>query len=529
MSSDIKFRYLFPPVLDEPILSRDRGAPLKVQLTWRPEKETAKVDEYVIYRKTWDQNLPAEIGRVPGNIHNYIDVSPVEGAVNTYSIQSTSKVGKCSLSSPMSRSVSVYGFDAIFHDYESLRQTMIDMAEKNPQRVTFRDVGVSRSGKHKMMALIVDDKNSQVKWKKTFWMSAQLHASETIGTDLIMALLKRLLVPRGSDSRIDSFLEECRLVCVPMTNPDGQLKYSRGYPGYGRKNLLKLPKFVTHPIKEWKFHDHYGGEGVEEGVDLNRNYDACWELLSEKLKIAEKESGGQNKASLSSNYCGLYAFSEPETKAIVSLAKEMRPIVAIDFHGPGGFYFIPGKRSGKPMVECETYNEIGLEMAKLTYGNFPAEDLKVVIGNGPSPFLSEWLFDKLGCWGFTCEGFYGLLPPMRNSVIICASRFLPEMSLQNLNILFYLQQRFEKSSLWIEVRDEKTLLPLEAEISVVEVADDSFGKRHTAPQNGRYIWPLQPGIYHLDISREGYKSKKRLEFTIFSNRKTVIKGGLKHE
>jgi len=313
-----------------------------------------------------------------------------------------------------------------------------------------------------------------------------------------------------------------------MTNPDGQLKHSQGYPGYGRKNTLKSAIPVIHAIEEWQFHDHYGGAGVEEGVDLNRNYDACWERQSKELRNAEKESGGQNKASLSATYCGPSSFSEPEAQAIASLVKEMRPVVAIDFHGPGGFYFLPGKRSGRDMIEVEIYKEIGQKMAELTYGNFPAEEPKVVIGSGPTPTFNEWLFDKLGCWAFTCEGFYGLLPAERDSVIICASRFLPEMSLQNLNIFFYLQQRFERSSLWVEVCEAKTGVPLKAEVSVVEVADDNFAKRHTA-QDGRYIWLLQPGRYHLDVSREGYQSKKGMEFTIFSDKKTVVEVELKHE
>lgn len=524
-----RFKYLFPPILDEPSLVRRRGVPLKVQLTWQPGKETAKVGEYIICRKTWKETFPIEIGRTPGHIRKFVDSSPVEGVVNTYNVQSTSKRGRRVLSSPVSRSVSVFGFDAVFHDYESLRHAMMRMAEKNPRLVSFRDIGVTRSGKYKMMALIVDDTRSPVKWKKTFWMSAQLHASETIGTDLIMALLDRLLVTPGPDARIDSFLKECRLVCIPMTNPDGHLKHSQGYPGYGRKNSLARPEIKTQALKEWQFHDHYGGQGVEEGVDLNRNYDACWEVLSEKLKKAEKDSGGQDRAALSPNYCGPSPSSEPETKAIVSLATEMHPLAAIDFHGPGGFYFIPGKRSGRDMVELETYKEIGNTMAKLTTGDFPAEKSKVVFGTRPTPYLNEWLFDKLGCWAFTCEGFYGLLPPTRDSVIICASRFLPEMSLQNLNILFYLQQRFERSSLWIEVRDAKTGLPMEAEVSVVEAADDNFGKRHTAAHDGRYIWPLQPGTCHLNVSRQGYKAQNGLEFNIFPDKKTVVKVDLQHE
>ena len=122
MSSGIKFRYLFPPVLEEPTLLRHRGSALKVQIKWRPGKETAKVGKYVIYRKTWDQSLPVEIGKVPGDIHEHLDNSPVEGTVNTYSIQSISKVGSRSLSSPMSGSVSIFAFDAVFHDYQSLRK-----------------------------------------------------------------------------------------------------------------------------------------------------------------------------------------------------------------------------------------------------------------------------------------------------------------------------------------------------------------------------------------------------------------------
>ena len=197
----MKFTYPTPPLLETPELVREQNRPLAVRLRWSPQAQTSGGEHCLIYRRTWLEEFPALIGEAAGDAGMFIDDAPLEGAVNTYSVRRTIIVGKAKVLGNLSHPVSVFAFDSGFHDYDSLRLSLRDLAQTYPEQVAFRDIGGSRSGTHKVMAVVVDDTRSQTKWKKTFWLSAQLHASETIGTDLIMGVLRRLLTSRSTDCR----------------------------------------------------------------------------------------------------------------------------------------------------------------------------------------------------------------------------------------------------------------------------------------------------------------------------------------
>ncbi|MDR1563571.1 MAG: M14 family metallocarboxypeptidase, partial [Oscillospiraceae bacterium] len=145
---------------------------------------------------------------------------------------------------------------------------------------------------------------------ETVFYAAAFHALEWLTAAVLLRFMEDVCIKlrhQGQLGGVDlSFaLQKCRLVLVPMVNPDG----------------------VYHVLNNgW---DKRSWQANSRGVDLNHNYGAGWDTLHQMEIEAGITGPGPTR------YGGTHPESEPETRAITGFCRKVRPSLAIAFHSQG--------------------------------------------------------------------------------------------------------------------------------------------------------------------------------------------------
>src|SRR6056297_2912259 len=109
--------------------------------------------------------------------------------------------------------------------------------------------------------------------------------------------------------------EGVSLYIIPVLNPDGLAAVTGGKP---------LDEFDHTAVDTAK------GRFNNRGVDLNRNWDARWEPVSEWRNM-EVDAGS-------------HPFSEPETRALRDFVLRLKPTVIVSYHSQANGIYYSGKR-----------------------------------------------------------------------------------------------------------------------------------------------------------------------------------------
>lgn len=217
------------------------------------------------------------------------------------------------------------------YTYTALKNSLQALQQQYPAALEVETIGYSREGR----ALYAARAGSR-KAKHHVLIQAGIHAREHMTTLLVMAQLERLLrrgVPEGFCYHI-----------LPATNPDGaaisqtcaaSAAIKAIYCDDREEDLTDLP--LGEYLREWKAN--------AVGVDLNRNFDAGWELIDTR------------PCPSFSNYRGTAPESEPETQALVSYTRRFPFDTTLSYHATGSeIYYDFG---------CNApVNEAGLSLAR---------------------------------------------------------------------------------------------------------------------------------------------------------------------
>ncbi|MBP9885949.1 MAG: peptidase M14 [Leptospiraceae bacterium] len=178
------------------------------------------------------------------------------------------------------------------------------LAEKFPKQVKYFELGETRLGRVIPAIQITSSKPSEYKIPILF--TGAHHANELISTEHCYDIILNLL---DDFEKYEPYLENISVWIVPIVNPDGSHFFWNQSVDMGRKNGYLPPE-----MKE---------DDPTRGVDLNRNYPFRW------------NSGNRRASSGNTNnvfYRGPSPASEPETKAMIELAKRERFLFAMSFH-----------------------------------------------------------------------------------------------------------------------------------------------------------------------------------------------------
>ncbi len=197
------------------------------------------------------------------------------------------------------------------YTYEEMAGDLQELASKYPDRLAVSVLAVTDDGRNVYLARL-----GNAKAGKEALVHAAIHAREYMTAMLAMSQLEYYL--RNWDAEYkdgktygDIFNSVC-LYMLPMVNPDGVTISQFGARGI--KNDELRAKFLkmegSDNYRRWKANVN--------GVNLNRNFNSYW--------APDKDHPAME------GYCGPYAESEAETRAVVDLVNSRNFACSIAFH-----------------------------------------------------------------------------------------------------------------------------------------------------------------------------------------------------
>lgn len=207
----------------------------------------------------------------------------------------------------------------------------------------------------------------------------------------------------NGDLEVLHLLFSRQLWFVLVVNPDG----------YARNEEQRIWEHHGKDVGQRKNTRPGCGKVLENGVDLNRNYDVCF----------SRDSVGSSTDICAEDYRGPTAFSEPETQAIRDFVErpEMNISTGLNYHSYGRYFNIPFacEASGVPSADkLAIFQDIAKEMA--TYNHFaygqPWKESNLYTVNGET---SDWMWQTHGIYamspevgpGFDVPDTHGFWPP----------------------------------------------------------------------------------------------------------------------
>lgn len=233
--------------------------------------------------------------------------------------------------------------------------------------------------------------------KPRFLFMTQIHAREIVTGDIAWRFIDHLANGYGTNTEVTSLLNSTEVWVVPVVNPDGVDLVQQGgsRPYLQRKNL-----------------NNTGGTSCanpptgsnQAGVDLNRNTGVHWGTT------------GVSRNTCSQTYLGRSADSEPETRAIEGLFRnlfadqrgpadgDVAPLTTrgtmISMHSFAGMNLFPWGWTNRHTANDAALRRIASRMSQLNGYRFgqPGEILYNASGTS-----DDWTYGVLGIASFTIE------------------------------------------------------------------------------------------------------------------------------
>ncbi len=192
---------------------------------------------------------------------------------------------------------------------DGLRAQFREMAASHPRITELQTIGKTVQGRPIVALRVTRDARKVRDGKRpaVLYLAAQ-HAREWITPEMVRRLALHVLEGYGKDAELTRLVDRRELWFVPVANPDGyDLTFEPGQRLW-RKNLR----------------DNNGNGVVDagDGVDLNRNFPTRWGYDNE----------GSSPDPASDTYRGPRPASEPESKALIGLARRVGFEFLVNYH-----------------------------------------------------------------------------------------------------------------------------------------------------------------------------------------------------
>lgn len=213
--------------------------------------------------------------------------------------------------------------------------------------------------------------------------AATIHGSEHITTNIILMFLEQLCFALKNDGFIEGMnakkaMKGRALIIVPVVNPDGAEISIHGASAAG--NLaVKIEKLSGGDTVHWNAN--------ARGVDINHNFDAGWQVLSNR----EKRAGIYGPAP--TRFGGFSPMSEPETLSLSELCNTYIIRQAIALHSQGEVIY--WNYGGKEIPRAQKMAEI------MATSSGYALDVPSPIATGGG--FKDWFIKTYSRPGFTIE------------------------------------------------------------------------------------------------------------------------------
>ena len=343
---------------------------------------------------------------------------------------------------------------------------------RHPNRMRVEQIGTTLQ-KRPIYAVAIGNDIGASQARPTMLLNGGHHGDEPLSTEFVLDAIQTLLSSHDPGAR--RWLDEVVVWAVPMVNPDGNHAFFETSKRFGRKNGRDL--------------DGDGTRAPSEGVDLNRNYPFRWGALGET---------GSRSDGRSPYYRGASAASEPETKAMVALAKRERFVAAVSYHTGAVALLAPYTI---PRVESPQQNEAWALAVELSKHLAPhPQDREFVVLRNLYPVDGtdqDWHRFAHGTVALLVEGaLWTPIGPSRRNAVVEAVR--PTWT-------WLLERYLDGPSIAGHVTDSDGR-PVHAEIRIQEQKLKSDERWTTRCRDGRFDrYVTQPGTYHVVVRATGHK------------------------
>ena len=235
-------------------------------------------------------------------------------------------------------------------------------------------------------------------------LNAAHHANEWICTPLLLYFTEELCAAAAAGETLlgrsaAKLLSEAALFLVPALNPDG-IDLVNG--ALGQSEALRQAKRIAADYPRFPFPE--GWKANIEGVDLNLQYPAGWEIARE------------NKAALGivspapADYVGPRPLSAPESRALYDYTLALAPERTLSFHTQGELIYWRYRGSAPPGARA-----LAEDFARLSgYALDDAPEVSAFAG------YKDWFIERFERPGFTIEAGRGINPlPVSDFDAIC--------------------------------------------------------------------------------------------------------------
>ena len=259
----------------------------------------------------------------------------------------------------------------------------VNTLNKKFPSLTLADCGKSLLGKT-IYGFVIGEGNENILYV------GGTHGLEWITSVLLFELSGRLAEAYENNRSIRGFnvadiLKKKRLIIIPELNPDGIEIALVGAEGCG--------KYKNQNVEICKGDFSFWSANAR-GVDINHNFNADW------YSLRKKERGNGISEPSSRRYGGQYPESEPETRVITRICRNVDINLLITFHSQGEeIYYDYGDNTP----------EKSLYIAKMLAA---VTDYTLVKNEGlaSSGGLKDWFIEEFGRPAFTIEVGKGVNP-----------------------------------------------------------------------------------------------------------------------
>jgi hypothetical protein len=366
-----------------------------------------------------------------------------------------------------------------------------DFARRYPKIARLKRIGRSRQGRPiwALRILAHDDKKSRRRTRATVLFNGAHHGNEPLSVEIVLDIISTLL-DSAKSPQVARWLKNYEFWCVPLINPDGLLAFMEVARNTGRKNGAGAR--------------HKGPHRTGRGVDLNRNYPFQWGVSG--------NVGSKPKRS-HQHYRGPNAASEPETRAMMALARRQRFASSISFHtgtiallSP---YTIDKIKNTKP--------DVAWSIAEKLIEGLPDHPQKRPFKVRRKLYSVEgvdqdWLMHSFGTLAYLVEASrWSPLEPDKRLEVLKANRPIWKR---------LLDRYLDGPTLSGHVSDRRGR-PVKGAVVRIRQIQLRAGERWTVrPRDGRFDRFLPgPGLYHVDVVAPGFRP---------TTRRVRVKSGKRH-
>ncbi|WP_338788266.1 M14 family zinc carboxypeptidase [Metabacillus sp. FJAT-53654] len=342
------------------------------------------------------------------------------------------------------------------YTYEEMTADIKNLGMAYPELITYKSLGKTPFGRE-MWAVGVGRGDA------TLFINSSHHAREWLTTNIAMEMIDQYSESYVNNSKIDgysarSLLNEVTIWFVPMVNPDGVTLQQSGlnaFPSWTHQSLIKMNNGSKN-FKRWKAN--------AQGIDLNRQYPAGWEL----------KSGLTNSYM---NYPGKRALEAPEAAKLAAFTYWVDPEITVSYHSSGRTLFWNYK------VKKGNYDR-DYTIAKKV-GNMTGYSLVMPTSTPSGSGYKDWFIETFDRPGLTPEISYYV--PNTNPPI----SVFPEEWRRNKAVGLYLAQESDK--LWEKkvTHVNKTITTFDTK-STLNRPDPDHASRKT----------IKPGVYTVDATKD---------------------------